>query len=302
MRRYLAWFALTFLLGAALLVAFNVVMDPYGMRSGPHPALGQERIALRADYRLAKLARFARSPAPNIILGDSRSESLGDSLFSRHGARYVNMAFGGGTAYEAIDAFWFAARRERLQTVVLGLPFNLYAERNDMNLVPPAQFLVDHPLAYFTNLSVLRVGMKAVVGALTGRRFDDETPPMTREAFWRYELDEGTSGQYRNWRRPVVLRRKLQSVIDYCRTNGIRVYIFVPPTHVDLQRRVHDFGLTAEYAAYKRELAAMGVPVFDFDVPNDFTADRANFSDPYHVAPAARVRVVEAMYASGLRP
>ena len=302
MSRYLRRFALTTLLGAALLVAFNVVLDPYGMRSGWRPALGQERIAAKTDYRLAKLARYARSPAPNIILGDSRSDALHDSLFARHGGRYVNLAFGGGTAIEAVDAFWFAAGREPLHTVVLGLPFNLYSESNDMNLVPSARFLVDHPAAYFASLPVQRVGMLAVIGALTGRRFGDETPPMSRDAFWRYQLDQGTANQYRNWRRPVALRRKLLELVEYCRANDIRLYLFVPPTHVDLQRRVHDFGLATEYAAYKRDLAGLGVPVLDFDVPNAFTADRTNFDDPYHLTAAARVRLVDQMYERGLTP
>jgi hypothetical protein len=182
------------------------------------------------------------------------------------------------------------------------LPFNLYSESNVMKLVPPARFLVDHPAAYFAGRPVQRVGTLAVIGALTGRRFGDETPPMSRDAFWRYQLDQGTAGQYRNWRRPVMLRRKLADLVEYCRTNGIRLYLFVPPTHTDLQRRVNDFGLAAEYAAYKRDLATFGVPVLDFDVPNAFTANRANFSDPYHLTAAARTRVVNEMYELGLNP
>jgi hypothetical protein len=297
-RTYLKVFFWTLFAGGALVACVNLVVDPFGLRPGPRPALGQDAIALRADYRLFKLAQFTRRPRPDILLGDSRTEGLADSLFASRGVHAANLAYGGGTAFEEMDTFWFATRRVPIRSVVLSMPFNLYSERQDMNLVPAAIDQIENPFTHFLSISTLRVSVRILIASVTGRRLDSEAPPMSRQAFWDYQLAQGTSGQYRNWRYPYSLRPRLERMVAYCKEKGIRLVIFIPPTHVDLQERARAFALDSAYQRYKKDLHGFGVPVVDLDVPDDFTRARDNFSDPYHLEPHAKAAVVDALLAA----
>ncbi|MES2179179.1 MAG: hypothetical protein V4550_15065 [Gemmatimonadota bacterium] len=300
LRAYVRSFGVTFLVLVLGIGATNLIIDPFGLRGGWRPALGQDDFAIRRDYRLFKLARFARVPSANIILGDSRSDNLREELFEKHGAHYANLAFGGGTAFEAIDAFWFASGHSALKNVVLGVPFNLYSERNDMNLVPAAIAQLRNPEGHYLSLSILALSGSIVASKVRGTGAPTEAPPMSEAAFWDHQLLE-SAAFYEVWTEPTSLRRRLADVVDYCRTHAINLYFYIPPAHVDLMRRVHDFGLDEQYATYKKELLSFGVPVFDFDVENDFTRGRANFTDPYHLKPEKQRVVVDEMFARGLR-
>ena len=57
----------------------------------------------------------------------------------------------------------------------------------------------------------------------------------------------------------------------------------IPPTHVDLQREVSAYGLLAEERRFKDDLKALAKTV-DLDYDCEFSRDRKNFIDPYHVA------------------
>lgn len=67
------------------------------------------------------------------------------------------------------------------------------------------------------------------------------------------------------------------------------------PTHVELQRRVYDFGLEGYYRQFKDDLSALA-PTFDFDYPNAITEDRANFRDPYHFTDPIGQKIVHQVW------
>jgi len=56
-----------------------------------------------------------------------------------------------------------------------------------------------------------------------------------------------------------------------------------PPTHVEVQSKIAEFGLTAEAEEFNHDLRNLG-RVIDRDFPNEFTRDRENFLDPFHTA------------------
>lgn len=244
--------------------------------------LPRERVASIVDYQVHKILAYRRAPKPVVVLGDSRAELLRDEYFAEAGRPDVfNFAYGGGTLDEAIDTFWLADGLTTLRQVVIGLPFSMYNESNRLNRMPTAAHVSRDLPSYYLSPLVTKAGVLVLATAATGRTFMDETPPMSREEFWRHQLGPGAELHCRRWSRPQVLHGRLVEMADQCRKRGIELVFLLPPTHAEYRALLGPAGLEDEYAAYKRELARLG-HVLDFDLPGPLTADAANFDDPHH--------------------
>ena len=268
------------------MAALNLVVDPFGRNGWLDLGLPREKVASVVDYQIHKILAYRRDPKPVIILGDSRAELLRDEYFAEAGRPDVfNFACGGGTLPEAIDTFWLAAETTRLRQVVIGLPFSMYNELNRMNRLPTARQVSRDLPSYYLSPLVTKASLLVLATAVTGRTFVDQLPPMSREAFWEYQLGPGAELHCRRWARPRVLLSRLQELAAYCRAEGIDLLFLVPPSHDDFRALLGPAGLEAEYAGYKQELARLG-RLLDLDAPGPLTADRANFDDPRHFTPA----------------
>ena len=105
---------------------------------------------------------------------------------------------------------------------------------------------------------------------------------MDKNTFWAVQLGKSTEAFYGRYQHPDDLQASLREIGQYCQNRGIKLTFVFPPTHTDLQGRVNDFGLTAEYARYKAEIKELGFPTYDFEVDNELTRSRDLFNDPYH--------------------
>ena len=77
----------------------------------------------------------------------------------------------------------------------------------------------------------------------------------------------------------------------------------MPPAHVGLQGKVHEYGLTDQYNSYKQELSNLGT-VFDYDFASAITENRKNYLDPYHFDVKIAQTIVKdiAAYFKGVSP
>jgi hypothetical protein len=280
-RRVLALAALCTLAAGAL----NALIDPYDLAGHPLPGLAQDELSRLRNDRLLELARFNREPRPIIVLGDSRAQNLREEFFAEQGLSARNLAYGGGTVYEAIDTFDFAARRTRLQAVVMVVPFNSWSESDHGNLVENAVGLIERPATYYFNADILRASVANVAANWLGDAHPSQAPPMTGEAFWRYQLDYNARSYYERWQQPERLERLFLDMVAQCRSRGIRLLLVVPPTHVDLQRLIPHYRLEKQHEAYLALLEA-NAETLNFDVVDAVTSDRAKFSDPFHILPS----------------
>jgi hypothetical protein len=272
--------ALPFVVVGALIVA----VDPFDYFGVSHLVSDsvKEETSGKLHYTLWKLGKFKRNPGSRLILGDSRMAGLRTSDVDRvAGEPYANVAYGGGTIAEAVDTYWFAAERAHLEAVYLGIGFINFNAFQAVNRVPEAEAMLANPALYLSNRLVLRAALLAGFVQASGRQVNVEAPGMTREAFWRFQLEESAPQLLRSYSYPVAYEQALTRVAADCRKRGTRLVIVIPPTHVELQRKVREFGLEAEEARFKAFVATLG-PVYDFDYPNAYTEDRANFSDPFH--------------------
>ena len=73
----------------------------------------------------------------------------------------------------------------------------------------------------------------------------------------------------------------MKRISNYCEANNIKLILFIPPTHVDLQQKIKHYKLADMNRKFKSDLASIG-DLYDFDYPNQYTRDPENFSDPFH--------------------
>lgn len=232
-----------------------------------------------------KMNEFNRHPASSILLGDSRMDAMPTEKVSQAAAReYCNLAFGGASLNEIMDAFWFAARRTRLTNVYIGLNLNVYNDYNFTDRTATYESIAGNPALYFVNRTVLHAAALEAYSQFAGKDLKIGVPQMSRDAFWHHELDVVTAGYYTNYIYPVQYRKRLDALAAYCRKNHINLGFIIFPTHVDLQERIRDFHLESTSRKFRSDLAAWGT-TYDFDYTNDITLQKDNFSDPYHYRP-----------------
>lgn len=281
-------FSIPFLIYAALLVA----VDPFNY-FGVSPLIDdahKRATASKIHYTLWKTIDFLRDPRPNLILGDSRMGQIQvPDVEKVTGDRYFNYSYGGGTIPELIDTFRFATQQVKVERVFIGVSFiNLNAFQN-RNRFRESQSILANPLLYLINRNVLRAAYYAVLAQWSGEAAEVEAPRAGRDEFWKHQLGTAIVSHYGNFKYSREFMESLRELAQYCDANGIALTFLIPPTHVDLQAKIAEFGLTADAEEFNRELRSLG-HVIDMDFPNDFTRDRENFLDPFHTANGAVVR------------
>lgn len=267
---------------ALFVFCFNFVIDPFNKNRAFSLDLPKSTISMRMSYPLFKIIEYSRAPKPVIILGDSRAMALSAQLFAEAGVNNIyNFAYGGGTLFEAIDTFWHAANMTKLEKVIFGVPFNLLSEYNATNRFRSAKDLSESNAAYYFSSFVTKASLYNVIKKLTSVSLKPEGPEVGKQVFWRMQLGTNTSMHYGNWTWSPRLFAELRKIVAYCNENDIEVLFVIPPTHVDLQRKITEFDLEEEYANYKLELGKTG-PIIDYDFENQVTVNKDNFRDPYH--------------------
>ena len=292
----IAIFSLPFLLWLVLLV----LVDPFDffVVSKLIPAEVKRRTSYKLNSRLWKAVEFQRNPTPNILLGDSRTDQIDAKLISsKMGQNFYNFAHGGGSLAEAISTFHYARKCTELRSVYIGINFNLYNRYNSANLFSGAELIANDYRYYLFNKSVAEGLLYNLLSWQTGRDFKIGSPPMNREAFWKYQLSYAATYSYQRYRYPSTYYEQLKEISAYCRSRNIKLAFIILPTHVDLQQRVADFGLVQAERRFKKDLAELGT-LYDFDYPNDWTRERENFSDPFHFKTELMEKIIDEVWGN----
>lgn len=277
------FFLIVWLTPVLLIGGFNFVVDPFNYNGIFNLPLNKGKVADAANHRIWNLAGFYRHTPPetDLILGDSRGGRVrAEKVAGATGEACVNLAYGGGTAYEMVDTFYEAAEKTRLKRVYFCMNFNLYNKYNHMNLVPEAIEMLSSPARYYYSSFITKISLDCLKDKL-GMKVRDERPPMSREEFWRHQLDVSAKGFYGRYAYPDDLHKELVGIKKYCDERGIELAFIIPPTHTDLQVRIGDFGLSQAEAGFKRDLQKLG-KVYDFDIDLPVNRRAENFDDPYH--------------------
>ena len=295
--------ALLFSLPLLAWAAFIFVVDPfaYFSRSGfIDPAVKAEN-ARALNSLLYNTLEYRSHPAPNIVLGDSRSARLPiEYIEELTGDDYACISSNAAKLNEIIDLYWYASSKRKLDRAYICLNFNMYNRFAYADRVDAVRAVERNPLLYLYSRSVAEAAVAVLRSAWSGRRAVDTTPPMSPEEFWTWMVDERATQHYGRYAYPEEITERLRAVAEDARARGTKLFFVVVPHHRDFRERLANFGLEESERRFREDIRAIA-PVFDFDWDNAFTASRENFGDPIHMTVEAAHQLVDEVWGGKQR-
>lgn len=288
----------TLLFSIPILLYFGLVsiVDPFDFFGNGNDGLTQEEkeAVNKINYPLYQMLDFDYEPKDRILLGDSRTRAITDSIVGHcYPYQVANLAYGGGSVQEIINTFWHVDGQVSLKEVYIGVNFNLYNESYGMDRVSEAIRLKESFLLYAGSKFVYRGLLALAKEHFFSKDFpDDGTGGMDFDDFWSYQLNSSADNFYRMYAYPEGYYQALKGISAHCEEKGIKLVFFIPPTHTDLQDKIDEFNLREEEAKFKTDLNSLG-EVLDFDIPSPITQNKSNFLDPFHVKGGVLKTVVD---------
>ncbi len=284
-----------------LIVIFlvNYIVDPFNLNRMVSLPFDKQEIACHFNERLWKLTNFLNHPVENIILGDSRASRLSEKTVEKlMNKPFTNLSLSGATLVEIIDTFWFASEHIKLQEVILCINFDRFNDWQKANGVTQAVNSINNPLMNYFQPQTCKAAGLLFLQKVTIKKVISQQPPVSRDAFWQFQIDEVDMG-YKRFVFPSYASSQLSSIANYCKKHAISLSFVIFPTHYDLQKRIDHANLRQHEGAFKEFLTSLA-PVHDFDIANDFTLNRDNFDDPKHVSFTAMDKLITSCWSSNI--
>ena len=257
-----------------------MVIDPYNyynMNGFVNDTI-KSGIAEAVEPHLSKLIAYQNYPERNIILGDSRSNSLYQCI-ERPG--WANLAYGGSSIEEMFQTFRWVIHDYEIDTVLIGVSFYLYNKYNRRFWVQETLKRKGNFFAYSFNRYTFKSICLILERILFGKQAQLKKVPMKDQDFWDYQINVTSKRFMGQYIYPRIYYHNLLDISTYCNSKGITLIFWIPPSHVEFQNKIDDYGLAKENEKFLCDISSLGT-VYDFDYSSDITSNRANFSDPLH--------------------
>lgn len=256
------------------------VIDPYNYLNVSKVVDRETRynISKNVEPHLYKLIEFENSPRRNIMLGDSRSNSLFHSMDYE---TWGNLAFRGGTLKEMVQAFWWTVEEHHIDTVLIGLNLNLYNKYNKKFWVEETIETKKNFFSYAFNKFTFKSAFLITKSLLSKKEITIHKTTLSKEQFWETHISNTSHKFFEKFAYPDNYYKDLCNISDYCRKNKIKLIFWIPPTHMDFQNSLEGYKLEDDDLQFRKDLFSLG-EVYDYNYPNELTADKKSFRDPLH--------------------
>lgn len=277
----------------------NVIVDPFNLNRLIALPLQKKEIACSFNERLWKLNNL-NPEQKYIILGDSRAVRLSvETLKNITGKNFANLAFSGATLLEIIDTFWFIVSRFTPHEVTFCSNFDRFNDWQKAQGVHEAITCIKNPIASYFQPQTCKATFSLLTDYFFSKNNRSQAPPMTRDDFWNYQIDEIDHG-YQRYVFPVYAARQLTAIADYCKQHAIALSFIIFPTHTDLQKRIDHAHLREQEVTFTHFLTSLA-PTHNFDVASEFTHNKKNFDDPKHICYGATDYIIERVWKGDIR-
>lgn len=271
-----------------VILASIVLLDPFGFlwRNNETQNLLLTEISKNNDRPLFNLLQLNKKNPEIIVIGDSRSDQLNldNCQNKKQENTSLNVSMGGATIFEIFEMTNHALNSEKnLKQIMLGINFDIFSVHNTRNRVTKAYDIIEHPHKYFYHKPVITSIIQYFSSEFFHKEIKRDKLDMTKEEFWQYQLSTPADNSFRNHSITNELYDKLDEIIKMCQNRDIKLTVFIPPTHTDLQRKIIQYNKIKEFEFLKDYLGKHEVQIINLDIENSFTNDKSNFIDPYHL-------------------
>jgi len=225
-----------------------------------------------------KLLDQKNNPRRNIVLGDSRSNGLYQSMDA---SNWANMAYGGGSLKEMVQTFWWTVEEQELDTIVIGINLNLYNKYNKRFYVEQTIEALKNYISYASNKNVFKSSFLIVKSMIGREEILLNKTKLSKDEFWESQLNRTSEKFYKKIVYPENYYSDLVQIADYCNQKEIKLILWIPPTHVDFQNSIKKYHVEDMAEHFKSDLKSLGA-LYDYNFPSMLTEDREKFRDPLH--------------------
>ncbi len=221
----------------------------------------------------------ANSPSAHVLIGDSRTASLPiDTIDALTGKRHALLTASALKVNEITDLFWLAQRVHPLKSVYVGINFSMFNEYAYADRVAGVSEILHNPLLYIFNPNTAEAVYYVLKASWLKRPAISSVPPMTRNEFWSYMIQERGNDWYGKYKFPSQAFEGMKAMASFCKAHNIALTFVIVPHHVEFQNRLWDHGLTKDKVRFLEAMLTLDIPVIDYDYVNEITLDKANFT------------------------
>jgi hypothetical protein len=191
-----------------------------------------------------------------------------------------NLSIGGGTVQDAIEILRYVSEKHDIKKIYWGMSIESYSGTRLRNRATPSIEIKNSLLLYLLNRYTFSATMLICRTMIFNEQIDLSKPPVSKEVFWQDQLDL-CSRYLGNYSYPENYFHDLKKISADCLAKNIKLVFVLPPTQLDLQKKIHEFKLDEEDKRLRVDLESFG-DVYDFNYPNAITTDKSNYNDPFH--------------------
>ncbi|MCK4538704.1 MAG: hypothetical protein KAV42_07910 [Candidatus Krumholzibacteria bacterium] len=295
----LALFSIPFVIWVAIVVS----IDPFNYFDTSHLISDKvKQINAKPLNRLMfNMIEYKHDSSDNLIIGDSRSNNLKiDRIEEITGDDYFLLNSNALKLNESFELYWFASKAKQLDRVYFTLNFNMFNKFAYADRVKSVESILDNPFFYIFDRSVAETCWLVTKAHLQKTPSVSTKPPMTREAFWDWNIRVKANDHYGKFSYPEALLGEMKRVIRHAAENGTEIVVIIVPHHIEMQARVADYNLTSEMNRFRKDFFELGVKVYDYDFVNEITTDKANFEDPIHYTVDTGDRIIREIWGGDM--
>jgi len=206
-----------------------------------------------------------------MFFGDSRTEQF-FGRFSYVNELVENRAFGGAVFNEILEIAWHSLlNADSLDHIIIGISFNHYSDYQ-IPLMQSAISSSNNILKCITNKHQIKSSVSLLRSLVTegDSTINPLEDPEFKETFWNHQLDVLARQFYENMEPNEAFYKEITRLISYCYSNNIKVTLFSPPTHTDLQNLIDVYELDDMYKEFISLMNSFECEYINYDVSNSF--------------------------------
>lgn len=310
----LRFLGITFFI-AGIIAGLNYIVDPYGLNDAvKRQGFNFYKLSNTGYTFRFKTNVYKASHYDTLLLGTSRVEVMDPEVVDGIlGGKTFNFGSSGSITEIQRDLFFYGVHNQPIKNVIYGIDFlslngSIKLEEkfkefceaedriehnkavNNYDLYFNYETLFDSFFVLKSNLMgkkmyhkrYLKNGMRDYINYIkeweTGKYNMNKRIKQSVQSYY----SQHRKGGYQNYRLSLEYMQYIKEIVNYCKVNNIRLWVYIPPMYRDHFDALNAYGIYDEFEAFKRELVKV-VNYIDFTGHNSVTDDKNYFWDGSHL-------------------
>ena len=318
------WFAIICII--PLIGIFNYVIDPYGFNK---QILINNINTVKEDNTLFtikyKMPNVRENSWDNLMLGTSRIGLMDTNIVDNYlGGKTFTISQPGSAMPIQFDAFWYALKFNQVKNLIYGIDFMTFNKNLKFN-VDYVQYKNElqsfgpfYTYDIYINFNTLKKSLSTIQNNLSVQPklhpFYSENGmrnfPNFKQLLANGNLDMKANlnkhiqkyfkedGIYANYEYSPEYMEMFKNIVNYCRKNAIKLYVYISPVYSEHFYAIKEAGLKTEFEKFKRELVK-AADFIDFTGVNSITTNKDNFWDSSHLRKEHTDMIMAKLFQNG---